>query len=115
MNTTELKQSIINGQFDKEFTMLYGETVMARARYSEAVDEFVNLYGDKDNVRLFSAPGRTEIGGNHTDHQHGLVLAGSVNLDIIAVVSANDTGVVRIKSKGYRMDEIDVRDLDKKR
>lgn len=114
MNTTELKQSIINGQFDKEFTMLYGETVMARARYSEAVDEFVNLYGDKDNVRLFSAPGRTEIGGNHTDHQHGLVLAGSVNLDIIAVVSANDTGVVRIKSKGYRMDEIDVYDLDKK-
>ena len=54
-------------------------------RYLEAVDEFVNLYGDRDNVRLFTAPGRTEIGGNHTDHQHGLVLAGSVNLDIIAI------------------------------
>ncbi|MBR5473365.1 MAG: galactokinase [Clostridia bacterium] len=114
MNTAELKQSIINGQFDKEFTMLYGETEISRARYIEAVDEFVNLYGEKDNVRLFSAPGRTEIGGNHTDHQHGLVLAGSVNLDIIAIVSANDSGVARIKSKGYRMDEIDICDLDKK-
>lgn len=114
MNTTELKQNIINGRFDKEFTMLYGETETARTRYCDALDEFVNLYGERDNVRIFSAPGRTEIGGNHTDHQHGLVLAGSVNLDIIAVVSANDSGIVHIKSKGYRMDEVDVSDLAKK-
>ncbi len=114
MNTTLLKQNIINGKFDKEFTMLYGETEMAKQRYIDAVDEFVNLYGQRDNVRLFSAPGRTEIGGNHTDHQHGLVLAGSVNLDVIAIVSANCDGVVRIKSKGYRMDEVDTTDLDKK-
>lgn len=114
MNTTELKQNIINGRFDKEFTMLYGETETARTRYCDALDEFVNLYGERDNVRIFSAPGRTEIGGNHTDHQHGLVLAGSVNLDIIAIVSANDSGIVHIKSKGYRMDEVDVSDLAKK-
>lgn len=92
--------------------MLYGDVDIAKSRYLEAVDEFVNLYGERDNMRLFSAPGRTEIGGNHTDHQHGLVLAGSVNLDIIAVVSQNDDNVVRIKSKGYNMDEIDVADLD---
>lgn len=114
MNTTQLKQNILNGKFDKEFTMLYGETENARARYLEAVDEFINLYGERDNIRLFSAPGRTEIGGNHTDHQHGLVLAGSVNLDVIAIVSINDDGIVRIKSKGYRMDEVDTNDLDKK-
>lgn len=114
MNTTELKQSILNGKFDKEFIMLYGETEIARTRYCESVDEFVNLYGERENVRLFSAPGRTEIGGNHTDHQHGLVLAGSVNLDVVAIVSENDEGIVRIKSKGYKMDEVDVSDLEKK-
>ena len=112
MNTTELKQKILNGKFDKEFTMLYGETDTPKARYSDAIDEFVNLYGERDNVRLFSAPGRTEVGGNHTDHQHGLVLAGSVNLDVIAVVSQNDSNIVRIKSKGYSMDEVDISDLD---
>ncbi len=112
MNTTELKQNILNGKFDKDFTLLYGETEVPRARFCDAIDEFINLYGERDNIRLFSAPGRTEIGGNHTDHQHGLVLAGSVNLDVIAVVSANDDGVVRIKSKGYNMDEIAVDDLE---
>ncbi len=113
MNTVELKQRVLNGKFDKEFTMLYGETEVAKARYCDAIDEFVNLYGERDNVRIFSAPGRTEIGGNHTDHQHGLVLAGSVNLDVIAVVSANDDDIVRIKSKGYTMDVINVRELGK--
>ena len=48
-------------------------------------------------VRFFSAPGRTEIGGNHTDHQHGCVLAGSVNLDVIAAVSLNGTNTVRVQ------------------
>ncbi|MBE6810293.1 MAG: galactokinase [Ruminococcaceae bacterium] len=114
MNISELKQNIQNGKFDKEFTMLYGDVVVAKERYIEAVDEFVNLYGDRNNIRLFSAPGRTEVGGNHTDHQHGRVLAGSVNLDIIAVVAQNDDNIVRIKSKGYNMDEVDVSDLDKK-
>ncbi len=114
MNTTELKQNILNGKFDKEFTMLYGETKVAKKRYLDAVDEFEKLYGECENVRMFSAPGRTEIGGNHTDHQHGLVLAGSVNLDVIAIVSANNDNVVRIKSKGYKMDEIDANDLDAK-
>ncbi len=114
MNITELKQNIQNGKFDKEFTMLYGEVEDARARYLEAIDEFVGLYGECEGARVFSAPGRTEIGGNHTDHQHGLVLAGSVNLDIIAIVASNNDNIVRIKSKGYSMDEVDVNDLDKK-
>lgn len=112
MNTTELKQSIINGKFDKDFTLLYGETETAKTRFCDAVDEFIKIYGCCDNIRLFSAPGRTEIGGNHTDHQHGLVLAGSVNFDVIAIVSANDSGIVRIKSKGYPMDEVDITDLE---
>ena len=58
--------------------------------------------------RYFSAPGRTEIGGNHTDHQRGRVLAGAVNLDTVAAVRANGTGTIRILSKGYPMCEVDV-------
>ncbi len=111
MNTTVLKNCIANGEFDSEFYLLYSESEIAKKRYIGAVEEFEKFYGQRDNIRLFSAPGRTEIGGNHTDHQHGLVLAGSVNLDAIAVVAANDDGIVRIKSKGYNMDEVDTVDL----
>ena len=112
MNTTELKQNILNAKFDKNFALLYGDVEAARLRYIDAVDEFVNLYGERENIRLFSAPGRTEIGGNHTDHQHGCVLAGGVNLDVIAVVAPNNDGKIRIKSEGYDMDVIDVDDTD---
>lgn len=112
MNITELKQNIQNGKYDKDFALLYGDAHAARVRYTDAAEEFVKLYGERDNIRFFSAPGRTEIGGNHTDHQHGMVLAGSVNLDVIAVVSENGSNTVRIKSKGYKMDELDITDLD---
>ncbi len=61
--------------------------------------------------RYFSAPGRTEIGGNHTDHQRGRVLAAAVNLDTVAAVRANGTDVIRIQSKGYPLCEVDVREL----
>lgn len=91
--------------------MLYGDVDAAKERYLDAADEFAKLYGDRDNIRIFSAPGRTEIGGNHTDHQHGLVLAGSVNLDVIAIVSENDDKIIRVKSKGYKMDEVDTTNL----
>lgn len=113
MNSIELKNKIINGCFDKEFIMLYGDIASAKERYIDAVNEFCNIYGERDNIRLFSAPGRTEIGGNHTDHQHGLVLAGSVNLDVIAVVSENSNGIVSIKSKGYNVDELNINELQK--
>ena len=56
--------------------------------------------------RYFSAPGRTEISGNHTDHQRGRVLAGAVNLDTVAAVRANGTNVIRIQSKGYPLCQV---------
>ena len=59
-----------------------------------------------DKIYHFSAPGRTEIGGNHTDHQHGRVLAAAVNLDMIAAVRVTDSGVIRILSKGYPMSTV---------
>ena len=62
-------------------------------------------------TRYFSAPGRTEIGGNHTDHQRGRVLAGAVNLDTVAAVRPNGTQVIRIQSKGYPMSVVDLTQL----
>ena len=61
--------------------------------------------------RYFSAPGRTEIGGNHTDHQRGRVLAGAVNLDTVAAVATNGTDVIRIQSEGYPLTVVDLSDL----
>ena len=62
--------------------------------------------------RYFSAPGRTEIGGNHTDHQRGRVLAGAVNLDTVAAVRANGTNMIRIQSKGYPLSEVNLNNLE---
>ena len=113
MNITEIKQKIENGAFDKDFAMLYGDVSAARARYSAACDSFCGIFPEREGIRLFSAPGRTEVGGNHTDHQHGCVLAGGVNLDVIAVVAPNVDNKVRIKSEGYDMDVIDIAELEK--
>ena len=65
-------------------------------------------------TRYFSAPGRTEIGGNHTDHQRGRVLAAAVNLDTVAAVRENGTDMIRILSKGYPRCEINVKELTPK-
>ena len=114
MNSIELKSAIQSGRFDEDFIKLYGEAASARERFCSAVDEFCALYGDSDGLRLFSAPGRTEIGGNHTDHQHGCVLAASVDLDVIAVAAKCDGHKVRIKSAGYTEDVIDIDSLSAK-
>lgn len=116
MNAAALKQWILDGKLDEKFAVLYGKDQIdaQKARYTEAVDAFVELYGDQDNLTLFSAPGRTEIAGNHTDHNHGRVVAASVNLDVIAVVSKNDSDLIRIKSKGYKMDTVNTGDMEVK-
>lgn len=71
---------------------------------------FAEAFGGQPES-YFSAPGRTEVGGNHTDHQRGQVLAGAVNLDTIAAVRVNGTNVIRILSKGYPMCQVDVAEL----
>ena len=113
MNITEVKANIKNGAYDNSFSMLYGDVSAARARYLRACESFEGIFSEKENIRLFSAPGRTEVGGNHTNHQHGCVLAGGVNLDVIAVTAPNNDGKVRIKSEGYDMDVIDITELEK--
>ena len=77
----------------------------------EALDAgFASIFGGAPE-RYFSAPGRTEIGGNHTDHQRGRVLAAAVNLDTQAAVRLNGTDVIRIQSQGYPMCEVDLKVL----
>ena len=103
MNLNTLKEQINNGYYNDDFNLLYSEIENSIKRYSKACDKFAEIFGEnREEVRLFSAPGRTEVGGNHTDHQHGCVLAGSVNLDVIAVVSPNndeiDLGVMEAQS-----------------
>lgn len=112
MTLFEVKVNIKSGKYDKDFLMLYGETEKARVRYLEACEEFEKLYINTDNIRLFSAPGRTEVGGNHTDHQHGSVIAGGVDMDVIAVVGTNDDNIIRVKSKDYYMDVVNVGEFD---
>ncbi|HZL11461.1 MAG TPA: galactokinase family protein [Prolixibacteraceae bacterium] len=104
----------INGGNNPLFHELYGvDTVVLKeqtSRYADLMGEFKKSYGT-DDVNLFSSPGRTEIGGNHTDHNHGRVLAGAVNLDMIAVAAANGTNAIRIKSGGYPEFQVDLNSL----
>lgn len=60
---------------------------------------------------IFSTPGRTEIGGNHTDHQNGCVLAASVDVDALGVAAENGTNEIRILSEGYDLCTVDLNDL----
>ena len=81
-------------------------------RYANALNKFIELYGD-ENVSIYSAAGRSEISGNHTDHQHGCVLAGSINLDAIGVVARQDD-VIKVVSDSFDIKPIYLNDLDKK-
>ena len=117
MNSIEqIKNALNSGAFDEKLAYMYAcdksDVKKYADRYAEVIDGYEEIFGKTDEIALFSAPGRTEIGGNHTDHQHGCVLAGSVNLDVIAAVSLNGTNQIRIKSKGYDMDVVDLDELD---
>lgn len=77
-------------------------------RFGALLEEFIERYGDERDVNLFSVPGRSELAGNHTDHNHGRVIACSVDLDIVAVVAAREDSTVRIKSEGFPEDVVDI-------
>ena len=99
----------------KDLELLYGSDAVSaqKTRYENAIEKFLNLYPCRKEYRIFSASGRTEIGGNHTDHQHGCVLAAAVNLDIVAVLSLHNDGVIRVTSEGYAPFEVNLSDLNK--
>ncbi|MBQ6266855.1 MAG: galactokinase [Clostridia bacterium] len=113
MLTTELKSALAGNACDAALATLYSPAAVEaqKARYLRVAETFERLYGAGRAVGVFSAPGRTEVCGNHTDHNHGKVLAAGVNLDAIAVAGRNDVNIVRIKSEGYRMDVTELSDL----
>ncbi len=112
MNTKQLVTAIESGKYTEIFTELYGaENIEAQnKRYITAINEFARLYGSEREVSLFSVAGRSEISGNHTDHNYGRVLAASINLDIIAVASPRDDMKISIKSEGFPKDVVDITD-----
>ena len=79
--------------------------------YESLKKRFTEQFGTKPGF-VFSAPGRTEIGGNHTDHQHGCVLAGAVNLDTVAAVARSERGTIRVLSEGYPLCEVSLSELE---
>ena len=114
MNVNELIAAINDGTYDENLKAVYvtDEAVQSqKPRYVETLNDFGELFGYDREVNIMSAPGRTEVCGNHTDHNNGKVLAASINLDAIAVVSKNDDNIIRVKSKVHKMNVVDLNDL----
>lgn len=109
MNVKALLNEIANGSLDEKLRHLYGDAAVLaeRTRYSDALASFAELYGADREVTLYSVAGRSELSGNHTDHNHGRVIAASIDLDIIAVVSPVGGSTIRIKSEGFPEDVVD--------
>ena len=107
MNATELKKLLANGGLDR-YAHLYANPKRQAKRMIGAIDAFCAQYGSDRDIALFSVPGRSEICGNHTDHNHGCVVAGAIDRDIVAVAAKNDDGVIRFHSEGYPEDVVNL-------
>lgn len=109
-----VKDALQTAKYDNILVDLYGEEKLSyqKQRYLNALQQFVSYFGNTD-ISIFSAPGRTEIGGNHTDHQGGKVLAAAINLDGIGIAHKT-VNRITVKSDNYPIFEVDVNDLEKK-
>lgn len=109
-------KKIESNRYDEMMKKIYftDEAVASqKERYKKLVELFCSLYDSEREIRFFSAPGRTEVCGNHTDHNRGKVMAAAINLDAVAAAAKNDDNIVRVKSAEYdKIDIIDVTDLE---
>jgi len=112
MEHAPLEARLLAGGLDNHLLRLYGAERLesARIRCVGVISGFTKAFGCPPES-LFSAPGRTELGGNHTDHQHGRVLAAGIDLDILAAASPNQSGMIRIQSEGYPLLVVDLHEL----
>ncbi|MBE6632071.1 MAG: galactokinase, partial [Ruminococcaceae bacterium] len=112
MKAQDLISAIKNGECNGIFSELYGRDAVDAAieRYTECINEYLSLYGDGD-LSVFSVGGRSELMGNHTDHNKGKVIATSISRDIIAVASPVSGNTIRVKSKGHEENSVDLNDL----
>ena len=112
-----IKSALLTGDYDASLSHLYCRPTEQLQPYRDRIDHimdgFIAEFGKSEDTEaaIFSSPGRTEIGGNHTDHQRGKVLTGSVDLDAIACAAPSGTEEVRIYSEGYGLTSIDITDL----
>ncbi len=116
MHTEPLIEKIQSGEMDRTLLDIYvdeSKVEYQRERYIKTIRKFEKCYGCGE-VAIFSAPGRSEIGGNHTDHQHGEVLAASVNLDTLGVVRATGDNTIRVISDGGEEIVISLEDVSVK-
>ena len=113
MEGQTLKMRLRQGGLDGKLRDLYGAAGLETAgrRCAGVLEGFSGTFG-REAEALFSAPGRTELGGNHTDHQHGRVLAAGVDLDILAAAAVNDTRLIRVQSEGYPLIEVSLDRLE---
>jgi galactokinase len=116
LKISEIQSALQSGNFDGLLAKLYGSESAnldyQHRRYARLLELFRARFPQRDQVELFSTPGRTEVGGNHTDHNAGRVLAAAVNLDDLAVAARNETGVITLQSEGYPDSIIDTRQLE---
>lgn len=108
-----LIEELKNNKYDELLKDIYVDENLVEyqcSRYVKAIDKYISLYGETD-VEIYSAPGRSEVGGNHTDHQHGCVLAAAINLDAIAVVGKNDN-IIKVLSDDFDIAPIDLNNLE---
>ena len=111
MTSTELKKALHEGALSA-FAHLYADINRQTERMILAVESFEGIYGEGREVSLLSVPGRSETIGNHTDHNRGCVIAAAIDRDVIAVVSPNEDGVIRMLSEGYEPETVDLSLLD---
>ena len=110
MKSIELINAINEGALDEKLITLYGKDALgaAKERYIKAIESFCKRFGDERQLSLFSVAGRSELSGNHTDHNRGCVVAASISLDVIAVASPTCDGIVTVKSEGFDEDVVDL-------
>ena len=105
------KNDVLTNEFLERLSVVYGdEAKLQQDRFYNLAETFEKDFAECDDMRFFSAPGRTEVGGNHTDHNNGKVLAAAVNLDAIAAVSKRDDGIICVNSAGYTPITVDSAD-----
>ena len=108
------KNDILTNAFLERLVAVYGndEATFQQERYVKLAESFEKDFSENADLRFFSAPGRTEVGGNHTDHNNGKVLAAAINLDAVAAVSARDDSIICVNSEGYSPISVDSADLE---
>lgn len=110
----EYIEEIQAGKYDERFADVYVDRALLayhKQRYTGAIGRFKELFGEKE-IAIYSAPGRSEVSGNHTDHQHGHVLATSINLDAIGVVAKTEDNIIHLVSGDAPLIEIALDDLE---